>query len=125
MAKESVTSPEKEECKDQILEKIATSEEKLALVKKAEGCSRRATEKLLSEKDPSLFLPKERTRFLGKGKVEIKMVISEECHKKLEELKNLLSHKNPSLSYGELFFILSEEALRRHDPRRKKLTKEK
>ena len=41
---------------------------------------RRATEKLLSEADPSLSLPKEGVRFLGKGKIEIKMVIDEQCY---------------------------------------------
>ena len=91
-------------------------ERKQELVKKAERCSTRATMKLLSEVDPSLFVPKEQARFLGKGKVEIKVVIDESCHKKLEELKGLLSHKNPSLSYGELLSILSEEALEKHDP---------
>ena len=91
-------------------------ERKQELVKKAEGCSTRATMKLLSEVDPSLSVPKEQARFLGKGKVEIKVVIDESCHKKLEELKSLLSHKNPSLSYGELLFILTDEALEKHDP---------
>ena len=83
-----------------------------------EGCSTRATEKLLSEADPSL--PKrEKVRFLGKGKVEVKIVIDEKCHKELEKLKNLLSHRNPNLSYGELILILSKEALKKHDSRRK------
>ena len=77
-------------------------EEKKDLVKRAEGCSTRATMKLLSEADPSLSVSKEQTRFLGNGKVEIKLVIDESSHKKLEELKNLLSHKSPVLSHGEL-----------------------
>ena len=94
-------------------------EDKENLVKKAEGCSTRAMAKLLSETDPSLFLPREKTHFLGKGKVGIKVVIDEECHKNLEKLKSLLSHRNPSLSYGELFSILSEEGLKKHDPRLK------
>ena len=96
-----------------------SQEEKKSLVKRAEGCSTRATAKLLSETDPSLSLPQEKTRFLGKGKMEIKVVIDEECHKRLEELKNLLSHKNPALSYGELLSILSEKGLRKHDPRKR------
>ena len=98
-------------------------ERKQELVKKAEGCSTRATMKLLSEVDPSLSVSKEQARFLGNGKVEIKVVIDESCHKRLEELKNLLSHKNPSLSYGELLSILSEEALEKHDPGRKRTKK--
>ena len=68
--------------------------------------------KLLSEQNPALSVSKEQARFLGNGKVEIKVVIDESCHKKLEELKNLLSHKNPTLSYRELFSILSEEAFK-------------
>ena len=94
-----------------------SQEEKENLIKKVEGCSTRATEKLLSEADPSLSLPKrEKVRFLGKGKVEVKIVIDEKCHKELEKLKNLLSHRNPRLSYGELISILSKEALKKHDP---------
>ena len=50
---------------------------------------------------------------------EVKIVIDEKCHKELEKLKNLLSHKNPNLSYGELISILSKEALKKHDPREK------
>ena len=34
-----------------------------------------------------------------------------------------MSHKNPSLSYGELLSILSEEALEKHDPIRKRTKK--
>ena len=98
-------------------------EERQDLVKRAEGRSTRATLKLLSEADPSLSVSKEQTRFLGNGKVEIKLVIDESCHKKLEELKSLLSHKNPVLSHGELLSILLEEALEKHDPRRKKIRK--
>ena len=94
-------------------------EEKQQLVQKAEGCSTRATMKLLSEQDPALSVSKEQAQFLGNGKVEIKVVIDESCHKKLEELKSLLSHKNPTLSYRELFSILSEEALKKHEPRRR------
>ena len=55
--------------------------------------------------------------------MEIKLVIDEKDHKKLEELKSLLSHKNPILSHGELLSILLEEALEKHDPRKKKIRK--
>ena len=96
-----------------------SQQQKESLVKKAEGRSTRATKKLLSETDPSLTPIKEQTRFLGKGRIEIKVVIDEKCHKELEELKSLLSHRNPVLSYRELFAILSEEALKKHDPRKK------
>ena len=101
--------------------KPLSQEEKENLVKRAQRCSTRATERLLSEADPSLsHLPqREKVRFLGKGKVEVKIVIDEKCHKELEKLKNLLSHRNPKLSYGELISILSKEAVKKHDPREK------
>ena len=124
---------QEEESASNIDEKLATNtsdlflsqKEKEGLVEKAEGRSTRATAKLLSDTDPLLFLIKERTRFLGKGRVEIKAVIDEECHKNLQELKSLLSHKNPSLSYGELLSILSKEALKKHDPRRRNIREKK
>ena len=110
-----------EECfqnEDRTSLKPLSREEKENLVKRAQGCSTRATEKLLSEADPSLsLLKKEKVRFLEKGKVEVKIVIDEKCHKELEKLKNLLSHRNPNLSYGELISILSKEAVKKHDPR--------
>ena len=101
-------------------QKLSEKQQKQELIKQAEGRSTRATMKLLSEVDPSVSISREQTRFLGKEKVEIKVVIDEECHKRLEELKSLLSHRNPNLSYGDLLSILSEEALQKHDPRRKK-----
>lgn len=116
---ETVTSPEKQRRENKISERFLSQEEKENLVRKVEGCSRRATEKLLSERDSSLSLPQEKTRFLGKGKVEIKIVIDEACYKRLEELKNLLSHRNPTLSYSELLLILSEEGLKKHDPEKR------
>ena len=98
--------------------------QKQDLVEKAEGCSTRETARLLSEVDPSLSVPREQARFLGNGRVEIKVVIDEDCHKKIEELRNLLSHRNPALSYGGLFTILVEEGLKKHDPRRKGIGKQ-
>ena len=95
-------------------------EEKQDLVRRVEGKSTRATLKLLSEISPLISVSqKEQVRFLGKGKVEIKVVIDESCHKQLEELRGLLSHKDPDLSYGKLLFLLSEEALKKYDPRKK------
>ena len=57
--------------------------------------------------------------------MEIKIVIDEQCHKELEKLKNLLSHRNPALSYGELISILSKEAIKKHDPKEKNIREKK
>ena len=114
-SKEHLKMGESFQNEDRTSLKPLSQEEKENLVKKVEGCSTRATEKLLSEADPSLSLliKREKVRFLGKGKVEVKIVIDEKCHKELEKLKNLLSHRNPKLSYGELISILSKEALKK------------
>ena len=117
--------PKKETHLKENIFQFLNHEEKENLIKKAEGCSTRATAKLLSEQDPSLSPVKEEIRFLGKGRVELKIVIDEECHKRLNELKDLLSHKNPNLSYGKLLSILSEEALKRHDPRKRNTRQKK
>ena len=55
----------------------------------------------------------------------MKMVVTESCYKKLKELRNLLSHRNPNLSYGEMLSILSEEALKKYDPRRRRIRQNK
>ena len=97
--------------------------QKLDLIEKTEGRSSRFTEKLLLERAPDTFeksaARRERARLLGNGRVEIKAIVSESCHKKLKELKNLLSHRNPSMEYGGLLEILSDLALDKFDPSRK------
>ena len=93
--------------------------QKQNLMERVEGCSTREMTKLLSKEDPSLFVPREQARFLGENRVEIKMVIDEESYSQLEELKNLLSHRNPELSYGRLLKILVDERLKKQPLYRK------
>ena len=77
---------------------------------------------MLSEISPSVSIAqKEQVRFLREKEVELKVVINEECYKRLEELKHLLSHKDPNLSYGKLLSLLSNEALKKHDPRQRNI----
>ena len=97
--------------------------EKKRILQEVEGNSTRDTMKLLAQKDPSLALPTEKVRYLGGGKVEIRLVVDEGCQKRLESLLHLLAHKNPSLSYAELLSILSQEAIQKHDPMLKKVKK--
>ena len=82
-------------------------EKKLALIEKAEGCSSRETERLLLEEAPDSkrLLQKDQVRFLGEGRFELKAVIDGETRGKLERLKFLLSHKNPSMGYGSCWGI--------------------
>ena len=73
---------------------------------------------LLAGVDPELAMPAERLRPLGGGRFELKVVIDAECQRGLEQLKGLLSHVDPSMTYGTLIGRLVKEALDRHDPGR-------
>ena len=90
-----------------------------ALVEDAAGKSAREVERMLTSVDPRLVTPREKVRPLGEGKWELKAVIDEGCERGLEELKRLLSHTNPSMTYGELVGRLVQEGLDRHDPGRR------
>ena len=89
-----------------------------ALVEQAAGKSTREVERMLASVDPALVPPREKVRRLTEGKWELKAVIDAECQRGLEELKRLLSHTNPSMTYGELVGRLVKGGLDRHDPGR-------
>ena len=93
--------------------------QKKNLIKKTLGKSQAKTQKLLSEVDPEVCQQKEKTRFIGNQKIELKVILDEDCFKSLENLKNLLSHKNPRMSYGELIGLLAELGLKKYDSSKK------
>ena len=115
-----VTSAPKLRMEDKSVKPLSI-EQKQDLLEKAESCSTREMARLLSEVEPSLSVSREQTRFLGNGRVEIKVVVDENCYRNIEELKNLFSHRNPDLSYGKLFGILVNEGLKRHTPYKKRV----
>ena len=90
-----------------------------ALVEQAAGKSTREVERMLTTVDPTLVPPREKVRRLADGKWELKAVIDDECERGLKELKRLLSHTNPSMTYGELVGRLVREGLDRHDAGRR------
>ena len=99
---------------------------KKELLEKAQGQSTRDIEKILIETDSSCTsYHQEKTRFIGIQKVEFKVILDEDCFKNLETLKNLLSHKNPRMSYGELINLLAELVLKKYDPSQKLNQKQK
>ncbi|MDE0152017.1 MAG: HNH endonuclease signature motif containing protein [Bdellovibrionales bacterium] len=98
--------------------------QKLDLLKKIEGKSSRQTEKLLCEINPELYQSKENIRYL-KDQIEIKFTLNKNAYENIEKLKHLLSHKNPNMSYSELFTLLTELGLKKYDPRQKLKKKEK
>ena len=95
------------------------STQKLDVIKKAEGQSSQELEKTLFDIDPEVCNEREKVRNINNNKVEIKIVLDKSCQQKLEDLKKLLSHKSPNMSYGELFSLLAELGLNKYDPKRK------
>ena len=96
-----------------------SKDQKRDLIKQVQGKSRKETEQLLSSTFPEVCNEKEKVRNINNNKVEIKIIVDKDCQQKLEDLKKLLSHKNPNMSYGELFSLLAELGLNKYDPKRK------
>ena len=94
-------------------------EQKRDLIKQVHGKSNKEAEKLLSSTFPEVCNEKEKVRNINNSKVEIKIILDKSSQQKLEDLKKLLSHKNPNMSYGELFSLLAELGLNKYDPKRK------
>ena len=96
-----------------------SKDQKRDLIEQVQGKSRKETEQLLSSTFPEVCNEKEKVRNINNNKVEIKIIVDKDCQQKLEDLKKLLSHKNPNMSYGELFSLLAELGLNKYDPKRK------
>ena len=90
------------------------------LIEQAAGRSSREVARLIADRNPQASLPRERLRSLGGGRWELRAVIDDSCHAGLEQLRALLTHVDPALSYGELLARLVADGLGKYDPRRQK-----
>ncbi len=82
-----------------------TIEEKKAIAKNAENKSQSECDQMLFKLSPELPKP-ERTRVLSPTVRELEFSISEELFKKVERLKELLSHSHPNATLAELIELL-------------------
>ena len=73
-----------------------SKDQKRDLIEQVQGKSRKETEQLLSNTFPEICNEKEKVRDINNNKVEIKVIMDKDCQQKLEDLKKLLSHKNPN-----------------------------
>ena len=90
-----------------------------ALIKQAAGLSTRQVAGLIAAAaDPGTAQPRDTLRTVGNGRYTLKVSIDEECERGLRQLKGLLSHLDPRMSWGDLVARLVREAVERHDPRR-------
>ena len=88
------------------------------LVERAMGKSTRQVQQMLAEVDPEAAVPAERLRALGDGRWELKAVVDAECQRGLQQLRELLSHVDPHLTFGQLVGRLVREGVERYDPSR-------
>lgn len=96
-----------------------TIEEKREVLKAMAHKSKRECEKLLATLSPASAIGPEKAKTLTETHTELRIVVDEKTLQKIEKLRDLLAHQNPSGSYGKLFELIAEMALDRVDPQRK------
>lgn len=103
----------------ELKEGIDLNREKLELVERLQGKSAREVDRELAARRPEADRT-ENVRYIGKDRLSLSFSISEDLYQNLEKLKQLLSHKNPSMSFEDLLGELSALALRKLDPANRK-----
>jgi hypothetical protein len=96
-------------------------EKKKKVLSELEGKSSRQCERILASRSsqPEAFLRPDSVKPVGASSVEVRFVAAESLVKELGRLRELLSHKNPSLSMAELIAELAKIALAELDPARR------
>ncbi len=100
--------------------KVST-EDKMSLLEKVKGKSKKQTEAILHQHFPELqTTPKpESEKKLSDDLIGVFFNADPELMKKFKEIKDMTAHQNPSPSYQELFHMMSDFMLDRIDPIRK------
>ena len=96
--------------------------EKVKLVEGLAGRSRRECEVILAGLSPDAARA-EKSRPISATQTELRITVGQELLEKLEKLKGLLSHRNPSPSMAELILMLADIALKQLDPDQKQSRK--
>ncbi|PIS10446.1 MAG: hypothetical protein COT73_09425 [Bdellovibrio sp. CG10_big_fil_rev_8_21_14_0_10_47_8] len=84
--------------------------EKAEILQSLEQKTSRQAEKFLLDLSPT-NLPLEKVKQLSSTKTQVTLVLDEELMQKIEEIKNLISHKNPHPTYAELLTIMADMSL--------------
>jgi hypothetical protein len=95
-------------------------EKKKEVLAQLEGKSSRQCERILASRSsqPESFLRPDSIKPVGKSSVEVRFVAEEGLMKDLARLRELLSHKNPSISMAELIGEMAKIVLAKLDPAR-------
>ena len=87
------------------------------LIEQAAGMSTRQVASLLATAAPEVVPPRDTLRAVAPDRYTLKMTIDQECEQSLRLLKDLMSHVDPRMSWGDLVARVVREAVARHDPR--------
>lgn len=95
-----------------------TVEEKREVLEALTHKSKRECEKILVSLSPESAVGQEKVKPLTETQTELRIIVDEETLKKVEKLRDLLAHQNPTGSYGKLLDLITEIALDKIDPQR-------
>ena len=87
------------------------------LIEQAAGMSTRQVASLLAAAAPEVLPPRDTLRAVAPDRYTLKVSIDQECEQGLRLLKDLMSHLDPRMSWGDLVALVVREAVARHDPR--------
>ena len=87
------------------------------LIEQAAGMSTRQVASLLAAAAPEVLPPCDTLRAAPPDRYTLKVSIDQECEQGLRLLKDLMSHVDPRMSWGDLVARLVRDAVARHDPR--------
>ena len=87
------------------------------LIQQAAGMSTRQVARLLAAAAPEVVPPRDTLRAVAPNRYTLKVSIDQECEQGLRLLKDLMSHVDPRMSWGDLVARLVREAVTLHDPR--------
>lgn len=104
---------------EKLQSKKLSVESKKEVLELLENKSTREVQKILIQLSPNQITLKESRRVISEELIEVKVIISDKLKNKLDKLKNLLSHTNPSMTQAELLEKLADIALLKLDPETK------
>ena len=87
------------------------------LIEQAAGMSTRQVASLLAAAAPEVLPPRDTLRAVAPDRYTLKVSIDQECEQGLRLLKDLMSHVDPRMSWGDLVARVVRKAVARHDPR--------
>ena len=87
------------------------------IIEQAAGMTTRQVAGLLATAAPEVVPPRDTLRAVAPDRFTLKVSIDGECEQGLRHLKDLRSHLDPRMSWGDLVALLVREGVARHDPR--------